>query len=213
MSAPAELSRRARRRLEVRTRILDAAVALFDARGFAATKVADICERADVAHKTFFNHFPTRQHLLREIAGAALDVLLAELEDVCKTPAATRERLRLFFERVVDDAEERGPLHRELLTEMIHVAHTTGTEREQARRLHEAFRTLVREGRTAGDVGDAHDVETQTDMLVGAFYALMFNWANLDGYPLRRRALAAARFLADALAPARRSARAPRRNP
>jgi hypothetical protein len=31
----------------------------------------------------------------------------------------------------------------------------------------------------------------------------MFNWANLDGYPLRRRALAVARFLADALAPGR----------
>jgi len=28
----------------------------------------------------------------------------------------------------------------------------------------------------------------------------MFNWANLDGYPLRRQALAAARFLADAFA-------------
>ena len=27
----------------------------------------------------------------------------------------------------------------------------------------------------------------------------MFNWAHLDGYPLRRRALAAARFLGDAL--------------
>jgi hypothetical protein len=28
----------------------------------------------------------------------------------------------------------------------------------------------------------------------------MFNWANLDDYPIRERARAAARFLADALA-------------
>jgi hypothetical protein len=28
----------------------------------------------------------------------------------------------------------------------------------------------------------------------------MFNWANLDGYPIHERARAAARFLADALA-------------
>ena len=38
-------------------------------------------------------------------------------------------------------------------------------------------------------------------MMLGAFYVLMFNWANLEGYPLRRQALAAARFLGDALAP------------
>ena len=34
---------------------------------------------------------------------------------------------------------------------------------------------------------------------MGAYYALMFNWANLDGYPIHVRARAAARFLADAL--------------
>ena len=34
---------------------------------------------------------------------------------------------------------------------------------------------------------------------MGAFYVLMFNWANLDAYPLERQAEAAARFLADAM--------------
>jgi hypothetical protein len=36
-------------------------------------------------------------------------------------------------------------------------------------------------------------------MVLGAFYALMFNWAHLEGYPLRRQARAAASFLGDAL--------------
>ena len=36
-------------------------------------------------------------------------------------------------------------------------------------------------------------------MLLGAYYALMFNWANLEDYPLRRQARAGARLLADAL--------------
>ena len=63
----------------------------------------------------------------------------------------------------------------------------------------------MRDGRSAADIGTAHTVETQTDMLIGAFYALMLNWANLDDYPLRRQALAAARFLGDALARTPRS--------
>lgn len=193
-------SRRGRRRHELRQRIVEAAVALFEERGFEATKVADICDRADVANKTFFNHFPTKGDVLREIAQHALDEFLAKIEAARQTPGGTRERLRVLFERIADNALAAGPMHRELLAEIIHVAHESGTDREQARRLHQAFRALVRDGRSAGDIDTAHSVETQTDMLIGAFYALMLNFANLDEYPLRRQALAMARFLAEALA-------------
>jgi len=186
-------------------RIVEAAVALFDEQGFAATKVSEICARADVANKTFFNYFPTKSDLLREIAQDALDQFLGEIEEARKTAGGTRERLRALFERIADNALAAGPMHRELLAEIIHVAHESRTEREQARRLHQAFRALVRDGRSAADIGTAHTVETQTDMLIGAFYALMLNWANLDDYPLRRQALAAARFLGDALARTPRS--------
>jgi len=197
---PLERSRQTRRRLAVRGRIVEAAVALFDQQGFAETKVSDVCERAAVANKTFFNHFATKSDLLRVIAEDALEQFLAEIEEARRAPGGTRERLRALFERIADNALAAGPMRRELLTEIIHAAHATGTEREQARRLHHAFGALVRDGRRAGDIAGDHGLETQTDMLIGAFYALMFNWANLDAYPLRRQSLAAARFLADALA-------------
>jgi AcrR family transcriptional regulator len=192
-------TRRQRRLLEVRHRIVDAARELFEQQGFEATKVSAICARADVADKTFFNHFPTKGDVLRAIAADALDELLGEIEDARKAPGGTRERLRTFFETLATRTLDAGPMHRELLTELIHLSHSAGTERDQARRLHHAFRALVRDGRAAGDVSLAHSLETQTDVVVGAFYALMFNWANLDDYALRRQALAAARFLADAL--------------
>ena len=38
-----------------------------------------------------------------------------------------------------------------------------------------------------------------TEAEVGAFYALMFNWANIERYPFRKRALAVARFLGQAI--------------
>ena len=202
---PTDSSRRRRRKLELSQRILEAAVALFDEQGFAATRVSEICERADVANKTFFNHFATKSDLLRAIAQGALDEFLANIEAARKAPGGTRERLRALFEQIADDALAAGPMHRELLAEIIHVAHESGTEGEQARRLHQAFRALVRDGRSAGDVATTHSLEIQTDMLIGAFYALMLNWANLDEYPLRRQALAAARFLADALTSAPRT--------
>ena len=61
-------TRRERRRTEVRDRILDAARVLFDERGYDDTKVSDICERADLAYGTFFNHFGEKRELLRSMA-------------------------------------------------------------------------------------------------------------------------------------------------
>ncbi len=98
--AVAELTRRERRKLEMRNRILSAALELFNQHGFADTTVVSICDKADIAHKTFFNHFPSHQELLREIASVYLDVLLGDIQEARKQTPPTRERILLLFERV-----------------------------------------------------------------------------------------------------------------
>ena len=201
MSASADLSRRERRKLELRTRILEAAVELFDTHGFAAAKVADICDRADVAHKTFFNHFGSKQELLRELAGYWIDQLLVDVESARKEGSSTRERLLLFFTQVAEQAEEGGAIRREHVTELVHAVHESVAKSLHARKLHDAFGALVRDGLEAGDVTRRHDEETLTEMILGAYYVLMFNFANLDDFPIRKQATAVARFLSDALAP------------
>ncbi|MBW2386569.1 MAG: helix-turn-helix transcriptional regulator [Deltaproteobacteria bacterium] len=77
-----DLGRRERRKLEVRNRILEAGSQLFESQGIDATRVQEVCALADVAHKTFFNHFPSKRHLLREIAQAGVDQLLLDIEEV-----------------------------------------------------------------------------------------------------------------------------------
>jgi AcrR family transcriptional regulator len=61
-----------RRKMEVRDRILSAAFDLFLSQGVSATTIEEICERADVANRTFFNHFPTRQDMMRALAESRL---------------------------------------------------------------------------------------------------------------------------------------------
>jgi AcrR family transcriptional regulator len=207
MASPAAPGRRERRRLEVHGRLLAAAAALFDGQGVASTTVGEICARADVAEKTFFNHFGSKQDLLRELAERSLGELLGRIEEARKAGGTTGERLQAFFGGIAGDLAQAGPMHRELVTEIIHVAHEARLESRQARALHAGFRALVDDGRAAGEVARGHDAATQTEMLLGAFYALIFNWAHLPGYPLRRRAQAAARFLADAFQASPRPAR------
>jgi len=199
--ARADLSRRERRKPEVRDRILEAAADLFDTRGFQATKVSDICERADIAHKTFFNHFQSKHGLLTALAHHLVAQLVADVETTCRAESTTPARLRRFFDEIVRRAEEAGPMHRELLTALVHAVHDSPAKSDHARRLHEAFGAIVRDGLEAGDVTRRHDAETLTRMILGAFYVLMFDLANLDDFPIRRQATAVAGFLADALAP------------
>ncbi len=200
--ARAPLSRRERRKHELRARILETASGLFADRGFHETRVAEICDRADIAHKTFFNYFPTKLHLLRQIAQVGLEQLLAEIEDIRKADAATRERLHRLFDSVGGHVSEAGPKNRELVTELVHAISGDPDERsDQGRRLHAAFAGIVEGGIAQGDVTRRHDVQTLTELILGAYYVLIFNYANLDDFPVRERAHAAARLLADALAP------------
>ena len=197
---PIDLGRRERRKLELRQRLLEIARERFAAQGVEATRVQEICAQADISEKTFFNYFPSKRHLMREVAQAGVAQLLLRIENVRKLRVPSAERIRLFFDQVAENTEQAGPMQRELLTEMVHVAHETGAEHEQAQQLRAAFSALVADGVAAGDLTERHSAETLTDMLMGAFYALMFNWANLDDFPIREHARASARFLAESMA-------------
>lgn len=62
-------SLRARRKAEDRARIYRVALALIHEKGYEATTVRDITAAAGVALGTFFNHFPTKEHLLVDYYG------------------------------------------------------------------------------------------------------------------------------------------------
>jgi AcrR family transcriptional regulator len=196
------LSRRERRKLELRARIIETARELFVQHGFEETRVADICDRADIAHKTFFNHFPAKLDLLREIAHSGVEKLMLEIEEIRKHQPTTRDRVVAFFDSVATQTTEAGPKAREFLIELVHLISGDAAERsDQVRRLHDAFTAIVGDGLERGDITRRHDAQTLTDAILGAYYVLIFNYANIDDFPLRERARASAELVADALAP------------
>src|SRR5215470_3505629 len=191
--------RRERRVREVHDRIVSAARERFATHGVEAVKVDDICEAADIAQKTFFNHFPTKQHLVREIAEGFLHDLRAILDAARSEGGTTAQQLERFFSLVASEVERGGPMHRNFVMEVIRLVHDAAPNVEQNRRLHDTFSALLRDGVRRGDTTTAYPVPVLSEVVVGTFITLMLNWLGIEAYPFRARATAMARFLADAL--------------
>lgn len=57
---------RERRKLELHGQLYQAALTLFETHGYQATTVQQITDELGVAKGTFFNHFPSKEHVLYE---------------------------------------------------------------------------------------------------------------------------------------------------
>jgi len=72
--APTE-SRRAKKQRETRIRLLEAAHSVMKDSGVDAARIADITSKADVGFGTFYNYFPDKDSLAREV----LDCIIHDL--------------------------------------------------------------------------------------------------------------------------------------
>ena len=89
-------NRRERRRLETRERIYRSALQIFAERGYLETTVEDITEAADVGKGTFFNYFPTKEHVLAtygEQRVAAIEVALKKARSANQSVLAVLKEL------------------------------------------------------------------------------------------------------------------------
>jgi AcrR family transcriptional regulator len=199
-------SRRDRRRLEIFERILGAAESLFNEQGYDTTKVASICEAADVAYGTFFNHFPAKQDLLRALADRYVQRVGERLEEVSKCPGTIEDLLVELFEGDALQIETVTEHHRDIVGRVQSIAFTDMPE-DRDRRFHAAFEIFLRRCRDDGRLRRDVPVEVLVDVVASTYSAMSLSWVHFDDYPVRERAAATARFLAESLSPARNTKR------
>jgi AcrR family transcriptional regulator len=173
------VSRTDRRKGEVRERILEAAFELFLSQGMGATKIEDICERADIANRTFFNHFATRQDMVRALAARRLANLHDVLFDLGQEPVPTR--LIGLFDNISTVLIDSGDTYREMIGSMLGTV-SYGVERGSG--LHDTFLELVKDGVARGEVSSRHDPHTLADIVVGALVGCIVNWTVDETYSL-----------------------------
>lgn len=122
---------RERKKLETRQHIADVAARLFAEHGFEQVTVDQVAEAADVAKKTVFNYFPTKEDLVfdrTEAREQGLIALVRERPPGTPVVAAFRGQMEAFLERV---AEREPGSHRGSLFELVRTSpslHRRGLE-------------------------------------------------------------------------------------
>jgi len=96
-------TRRERRRAETRERIIRHALRLFSERGVTATTVEDITDAADVGKGTFFNYFPSKEHILAHLCKLQMGKIK---ESVAQAVDSTEPMDRVMYRIALTLAEK-----------------------------------------------------------------------------------------------------------
>jgi AcrR family transcriptional regulator len=92
---------------------------LFAEHGFFNTTVEDITEAADVGKGTFFNYFPSKEHVLTVLH----DIQLSKVENAVQAARTGKEKihkiLRELMERVAEEPARSQPLARGLIATLF----------------------------------------------------------------------------------------------
>src|SRR5947208_16462139 len=95
--------RRQRRSADIRERLFRASLVLFAQKGFAETTVEDITEAADVGKGTFFNYFPSKDHILLAFGEMQLGKLEQSINGLVTSQQPLREFMRSLVLRMTEE--------------------------------------------------------------------------------------------------------------
>jgi AcrR family transcriptional regulator len=148
-SAP---GRRQRRSAEIRERLFRAALSLFAEKGFAETTVEDITNAADVGKGTFFNHFPSKDHILLAFGEMQLGKLEAAIEQARQTNAPMPDFLRGLGVRMTQEPARNPALIRVLLQAYLSTTPVRAAMLDLQKRVHTLQTQMMQLGQDRGEI-------------------------------------------------------------
>lgn len=186
---PSNTTRRERRKLEMQERLLEAAVELFSEQGCELTSVEQICARADMARKTFYNYFPSKEHLIYLLSEQRIfDESRRLLERARASSEDTIEQLRFYMESTGDHLRKFAVLERELIKQTIKdIAHNDERVAVRYPHMRNLFSALIANGQERGDIRLDFSAQLLAQIVSSALDAVTVNWVYEEQYPLEEQ--------------------------
>jgi AcrR family transcriptional regulator len=169
-----ELSRRERKKEETKERIFKAAVKLFRDKGFEATTIDDITERADVAKGTFFNYFARKEAVLGYLLETRMTEAVENGEATLAERRPARDKLLALYADVGAGYEEDRELSWFILMESMQRAFIVSDDVHG--RWHNLTTRVIQRGQATGEVRAKVDPTRAERVLHSTFLGTLFMW-------------------------------------
>jgi AcrR family transcriptional regulator len=144
--------RRQRRSAETRERLFRAALATFAEKGFAETTVEDITNAADVGKGTFFNYFPSKDHILLAFGEMQFSKLEAAVAEARSTNEPMPVFLRSLGARMTQEPTKNPAIIRALLQAYLSTTPVREAMVNLQKRVHELHTQMIQLGQERGEI-------------------------------------------------------------
>jgi AcrR family transcriptional regulator len=152
----------------MQARLLAAATELFAEKGFDATSVQEVVQRARVTKGALYHYFDSKQDLLYEIYHSIISVQLAELERILAAGGPADQTLRAITVSLVKTTAARLDQAVVFGREMHRLdQNRLAAVRSDRRRYHDLVRDVVARAQAAGHFAPVADADTVTQVIFG----------------------------------------------
>jgi AcrR family transcriptional regulator len=194
-------TRRARRSAELRERIFRAALDLFARKGFPETTVEDITNAADVGKGTFFNYFPSKDHILLAFVEMQLAKLEAAIEQARQNKEPMRQFLRSLGLRMTEEPTRNPAIIRTLLQAYLSTTPVREAMLDLQKRVQALHSQMIQLGQARGEIRADLAAEEIAQVFRQTIFGTLLMWSLYGDATLHSRIEAAFDVLWSGLAP------------
>src|SRR5215469_5033754 len=170
-------SRRERHSAERRERLFRSALKLFAQKGFAETTVEDITNAADLGKGTFFNYFPSKEHILLAFGEMQLAKLQAAFEEMRHTNVPVPVFLRSLGPRMTQEPMRNPSIIRILLQAFLANTAVREPMLDLQRRVTAIHTDMIRMGQERGEIRDDVPPEELAHVFRQTIFGTLLIWS------------------------------------
>lgn len=185
-----DVSPRELRKQEIRSRILDASIALITEKGFEKTTIDDICQEAGVARKTLYRYFETKQDIIDELSQSLLiDDLINKTYLALETSESAHQRLHTLFDMVRQPFYPENQAQKALFAQLIQdITLTRGNGgNDHLAQLNDAFLNFFASCKEAKEIRRGVNIQFYAELVVSMIIGIVYNWMDDEHYPALER--------------------------
>ncbi len=173
-----EGGRRERKKAEVKKRLYMTALHLFLQRGYESTTVQEITDLADVAKATFFNYFPTKEHVLAAFHNEMTQEILEELHRL--KPRRTEWAILSAMDLFANWAERNRAMGKIIVRTIFSSDVLMQTDQDNEMRLFGWFRSQISKGISKGELQRDLNPDVFCSLILGTLSSSVQEWIMRD---------------------------------